>query len=116
MQTSSIFLLGPDKVPYLIDLHHAITIALHFSGFHNVKVTLKMVCNWSHDLQENMLEFFKAMAEKNFTSIIGRPNNTQEMNCLCTSIQQNEFQKRLETSLMILGTALELPLVCYHKS
>jgi hypothetical protein len=22
----------------------------------------------------------------------------------------------LETSLMILGTALELPLVCYHKS
>jgi hypothetical protein len=56
------FVLGPNGVPYLIDAHHT-TSALHASGFHNVQVTLKKVCDWS-DMDHR--SFYSNMMDANF--------------------------------------------------
>ena len=62
------FILGPKGVPYLIDSHHTAS-ALEASGFHNVSVVLKKVCDWSH---MNEREFYGKMKEHNFMNGVGR--------------------------------------------
>jgi hypothetical protein len=56
------FVLGPNSVPYLVDAHHS-TSALHASGFHNVQVTMKKVCDWS-DMDHR--SFYSNMMDANF--------------------------------------------------
>lgn len=56
------FVLGPKGVPYLVDSHHTIS-ALEVSGHHQVQVTMKKICDWSH---LSLDQFFTAMKDHNF--------------------------------------------------
>mmetsp|Transcript_8090 Transcript_8090/g.15417 ORF Transcript_8090/g.15417 Transcript_8090/m.15417 type:complete len:375 (+) Transcript_8090:38-1162(+) len=63
------FVLGPNRVPYLIDSHHTVS-ALETSKFHTVQVTLQKVCDWSH---LTPAAFGKEMQTANFMNGTGRP-------------------------------------------
>lgn len=69
--TSLPFVLGPKGVPYLIDSHHTVS-ALEASGFRDIKVNLKKVCDWSHLTQQ---EFYNHMKKENFMNPLGRQGN-----------------------------------------
>ena len=62
------FVLGPHGIPYLVDSHHTAS-ALEASGYHNTRVTLKKMCDWSHMSTEN---FVKTMKRHNFMMGMGR--------------------------------------------
>jgi hypothetical protein len=65
------FILGKNKVPFLIDSHHT-TSALQASGFDDVRVRLHMICDWSH-LDDKA--FYQNMVKYNFMHTLGRPRS-----------------------------------------
>jgi hypothetical protein len=83
------YVLGPDKVPFLIDSHHT-SRALEESGYDHTNVTFQMICDWSY---MSSYLFYETMIEKNFMAPLGRRNH-QDF---------NEIPKRIDPTTHIPG-------------
>lgn len=72
MKTSPLlYMLGPEKVPFLIDAHHT-SRALEESGYDHTEVTFQMVCDWSSMSSD---VFYDSMIKSNFMEPLGCTTN-----------------------------------------
>ena len=77
---------GPGgKAIYAIDAHHTLA-SLDFSGFHSVRVTLTMMCDYSADTEAT---YWKRMANQGFAYLYGR--KSKDPNALPSPILPSEL-------------------------